>query len=79
MLRGPSGPLIVPLTKNVFASCEIAERADACVTGKRRYPDDHRFTCHRSQQVSHQRTRSFVYDRVRSWGAKGFGSIERII
>jgi hypothetical protein len=64
MLRGPCGPLIVPLTKNVVSSCEIAERADAGVTGKRRNPDDHRFTCQRSQQVSHQRIRSFVYDRA---------------
>jgi hypothetical protein len=78
MLRGPCGPLFVPLTKNVFASCEIAERADAGVTGKRRNPDDHR-TCQRSQQSSHERTRSFVYDPARSWGAKSFGSMERII
>jgi hypothetical protein len=53
-----------PLTKNVFASCEIAERADAGVTGKRRNPDDHCFACQRSQQVRHERTRSFVYDRA---------------
>jgi hypothetical protein len=66
MLRGPCGPLNVPLTKNVFASCEIAERADAGVTGKRRNPDDHRFTCQRSQQKSamNARVRLFTTERA---------------
>jgi hypothetical protein len=64
MMRGPQGPLISPLTKNVFPSCEIAERTDAGVTGKRGNPDEHRFTCQRSQQVSHERTRSVTTERA---------------
>jgi hypothetical protein len=78
-VEGAARPPQLPLTKNVLASREIAEHADAGVTGKRRNPDDHRLTCQRSQEVSHERTRSFVHDRARSWGAKGFGSMERII